>query len=156
VLDPIAGEDLDGAVVHVDREVDRELAPRLAKDEPHPGVEIEALGGEVELSLGDFPRVDMSDLLGGHGRRGLRVGRALAATSSVWAVSRTTLRGASTGPWRIGRACDARLICEREYSRSSAGDASPMVPVGKVVATSPQPCGISQIRDGTPDHEQRA
>ena len=32
VLDAVAGEDLDAAVVHLDREVDDQLAPRLAQD----------------------------------------------------------------------------------------------------------------------------
>ena len=75
VLDAVAGEDLDRPVVHVDREVDGELAARLAQDQAHARIEVEALGGEVELPLRDFPRVDLrSDVLGGHGRRNLRVG----------------------------------------------------------------------------------
>jgi hypothetical protein len=127
----------------VDREVDRELAAWLAQDEAHPGVEIEALGCEVELALGDFPCVDMGDLLGGHGRRSLRVGRPSAAVSSVWVVSRTTPRGASFGPETEGLVRDARLICDREYSRGGVADASPMVPVGKVLATKPQPTDLT-------------
>ena len=119
VLDAIAGEDLDRPVVHVDREVDGELAPWLAQDEAHARVEIEAIGRQVELSLGDFPRVDArSDVLGGHGRENLRVGRPSRAAASVWVVSRTTPRGASqrsldgcAGP------IDARLMCGAEYSR---------------------------------------
>ena len=58
VLDAVAGEDLDGAVVHVDREVDGELAARLAEDRAQPRIEVEALGGEVELVLRDLPGVD--------------------------------------------------------------------------------------------------
>jgi hypothetical protein len=83
VLDAVTGEDLDAAIVHVDGEMDGELATRLAQDEAHAGVEIETLGGQVELALGDFPRIDVGDLLGGHGRRSLRVGRPSVATSSV-------------------------------------------------------------------------
>ena len=55
VLDAIAGEDLDAAVVHLHREVDDELAARLAQDLAQPGIEVEALGGEVELCLGHLP-----------------------------------------------------------------------------------------------------
>jgi hypothetical protein len=53
----IAGEDLD-LVVHLDREVDRELATRLAEDAAQPGVEVELVRCEVELLLGDVPGVD--------------------------------------------------------------------------------------------------
>jgi hypothetical protein len=81
----------------VDRKVAGELASGLTQHEPHPRVEVEAVGGEVELSLGDFPGVDLgSDVLGGHRRRNLSVGRPLWATSRIWVVSRTTPRGAST------------------------------------------------------------
>jgi hypothetical protein len=83
VLDAVAGEDLHAAVVHVDGEMDGQLAAGLAQDEAHPGVEVQALGGQVELALGDFPCIDLGDLLGGHGRTSLRVGRLSAATSSV-------------------------------------------------------------------------
>ncbi len=58
VLDAVAGEDLDAAVVHLHREVDGELAARLAQDLAQSRVEVEALGGQVELLLGDVPRVD--------------------------------------------------------------------------------------------------
>ena len=68
VLDAVAGEDLDGAVVHVDREVDGQLAARLAEHRAEPRVEVEALRGEVELALRDLPGVDDGRrLLGGHG-----------------------------------------------------------------------------------------
>jgi hypothetical protein len=59
VLDAEAREDLDGPVVHVDREVDRELAARLAQHAPEAGVKVEHLGGEIELMLGDLPGVDL-------------------------------------------------------------------------------------------------
>ena len=58
VLDPVAGEDLDRSVVHVDREMDGELAAGLAQDAAHALVEPEAVGGEIELSLRDFPGGD--------------------------------------------------------------------------------------------------
>src|SRR6266566_1967128 len=69
VLDPITRIDLDGAVVHLHGEVDDQLAAWLAQDAAQAGVEIESLGGEVELLLGDLPGVDCgSDLLGRHDR----------------------------------------------------------------------------------------
>ena len=67
VLDPIAREDLDRAVVHLHREVDGQLALRLAQNLAQARGELEMLGGQVELALGDVPRVDRgSDLLGRH------------------------------------------------------------------------------------------
>ena len=48
---------LDVAVVHGDREVDGELALRDAEDAAHAVVEVELLGGVVELGLGDGPDV---------------------------------------------------------------------------------------------------
>jgi len=51
----------------MDREMDREFAARLTQDETHAWIEAESLGGEIELSLRDFPCVDLrSDVLGGH------------------------------------------------------------------------------------------
>ena len=44
------------AVVHLHREVDGQLAAGLAQDAAQAGVEVQALGGEVELLLGDLPR----------------------------------------------------------------------------------------------------
>ena len=71
VLDAVAGEDLDRAVVHLHREVDGQLAARLAQDAAQAGVEVEALGGKVELLLGDLPGIDRrGDVLGRHGREG--------------------------------------------------------------------------------------
>ncbi len=58
VLDAVAGEDLDAAVVHVHREVDGQLAARLAQHAAQARVEVEPVGGQVELLLGHFPRVD--------------------------------------------------------------------------------------------------
>ena len=55
VLDAVAGEDLDRSVVHVDREMDGQLAARLAQDAAHALVHAEPLGGEIELALGDLP-----------------------------------------------------------------------------------------------------
>ena len=58
VLDAVAGEDGDGSVVHLHREVHGQLAARLAQHPAQAGVEIEAVGGQIELPLGDVPRVD--------------------------------------------------------------------------------------------------
>jgi hypothetical protein len=45
--------------------VDDQLAARLAKDAAQAGVEVEPLGGQVELLLRDLPGIDRrSDLLG--------------------------------------------------------------------------------------------
>ena len=49
VLDAIAGEDLHRAVVHLHREVDRQLALRLAQDLAQSGRQVELLGSQVEL-----------------------------------------------------------------------------------------------------------
>jgi hypothetical protein len=50
--------------------VDGQLAARFAKDAAEAGVEVEALGGEVELLLRDLPGIDSgSDLLGRLDRR---------------------------------------------------------------------------------------
>jgi hypothetical protein len=57
VLDAVAGEDRDAAVVHRDREVDGELALRHPQDAAHALVEIELVCGVVELGLGDGPDV---------------------------------------------------------------------------------------------------
>jgi hypothetical protein len=57
VLDAMPGEDLDVAVVEGDREVDGQLALRDAKDAPHAVIEVELVGGVVELRLGDCPDV---------------------------------------------------------------------------------------------------
>ena len=59
VLDAIAGEDLDAAVVHLDREVDGQLATRLPEDPTEAGVQVEHVSGEIELLLRDLPRVDL-------------------------------------------------------------------------------------------------
>ena len=71
VLDPVAGEDLDVPVVHGHREVDGQLALGHAEDVAETGVEVELVGGLVELLLGDGPDVrGFGDgLLFGHGGR---------------------------------------------------------------------------------------
>ena len=45
------------AVVHGDREVDGELALRDAQHAAHAVIEVELVGGVVELGLGDGPDV---------------------------------------------------------------------------------------------------
>ena len=57
-------------VVHLDREVDGELAARLAQDAAEAGVEVEAVGSQVELLLRDVPGVDRRrDVFRRHERR---------------------------------------------------------------------------------------
>ncbi len=98
VLDAIAGEDLDRPVVHVDREVDGQLAARLAQDAAHALVHPQAIGGQIELPLGDFPGADpRGDMLGGHWVEDLSC-RTVSGPSSIRVVSRTTPRGAPPGP----------------------------------------------------------
>ena len=57
MLDPIAGEDLDGAVVHADGNVNDDLASGVTKNLPDPLVKIEFFCGEVESSGLGFPGV---------------------------------------------------------------------------------------------------
>src|SRR5205085_1177221 len=58
---------LDGAVVHLHREVDGQLSTRLPEDTAESRIEIQALRREVELLLGDLPRVDRrGDVLDRH------------------------------------------------------------------------------------------
>ena len=108
VLDAVAGEDLDRAVVHLHREVDGQLAARLAQDAAQAGVEVQALGGQVELLLRDLPGVDRrGDVLGRHGWTDLRVrrsgrpplgcgsspGRPHGAPLASWAIARRMADG---------------------------------------------------------------
>jgi len=65
VLDAIAGEDLDGAVVHADGDVDDEFAGGVAEDFPDAGIKVEFCGGEVESSGLSFPGICL--LLEGEG-----------------------------------------------------------------------------------------
>jgi hypothetical protein len=51
VLDAIARKQLDGPVVHVNGKVHREDALHLAQDGPDSRVEVEELGGDIELPL---------------------------------------------------------------------------------------------------------
>ena len=51
VLHPVAGEELDGVVLHVDREVHHQLPLHLAQLGPDGVVEVEHVGREVELVL---------------------------------------------------------------------------------------------------------
>ena len=57
VLDAVAGEHLNVPVIHGDREVDGQLALRDAEHASHAVVEIEPIGREIELLLGDGPDV---------------------------------------------------------------------------------------------------
>ena len=84
VLDAVAGEDLDAAVVHLHREVDRQLAARFAQDPPQARIEVQAIGGQVELLLGDGPRID---------RRAAVCSVVMERRSSVPADARTRASG---------------------------------------------------------------
>ena len=53
MLDAIAGEHADAAVVHADGEVDGQFALGRAQDGAHRRVEMEAVGGGLELRQGD-------------------------------------------------------------------------------------------------------
>ena len=68
VLDAVAGEDFDGAVVHADGDVDGDLADGRAQDLHDSGVEIEFLCGDIESSGLCFPGVGL--LLEGEGLHG--------------------------------------------------------------------------------------
>jgi hypothetical protein len=57
VLDAIAGEDFNGAVVHAYGDVNDELARGIAENLPNAGVEVEFGGGEVESSGLSFPGI---------------------------------------------------------------------------------------------------
>src|SRR5581483_2906222 len=64
VLDAIAGEHPDARVVEPHRERARELALHLAQDLSQPRLELDDLGGLVELGLGCPPLVGFYDRLG--------------------------------------------------------------------------------------------
>ena len=67
VLDAVAGEDLDAAVVHLHREVNGQLAAWLAQHAAKAGIEVEMFGGEIELPLRNRPWVDLdSSVFGCH------------------------------------------------------------------------------------------
>ncbi len=57
VLDAVAGEDFDGAVVHADGDVDDEFAGGLAEDLPDALIEVEFFCCEVESSGLGFPGI---------------------------------------------------------------------------------------------------
>src|SRR6059058_3546134 len=57
VLDAVAGEHLDAAVVHPHRDLDLHLAERRYENAPHVVLEADEIGGAVELARDDgFPR----------------------------------------------------------------------------------------------------
>ena len=99
------------AVVHVDREVDGQLAARLAQDLAHALVEVQSLGGQIELALGDFPGVDR------------------AATCSV-----VMERGSSVSGGRIGAAVGLGRLPDDPTGRAvgSRSDARPWLTRGSM------------------------
>ena len=64
VLDPVAAEDLDVAVVHLHREADCQLTLRGAEDRADPGVELQVRRDAVELHQG---RVERGGCFGSRG-----------------------------------------------------------------------------------------
>ena len=68
VLDAVAGEDFDGAVVHGDGDVDDDFAGGVAEDLPDAGVEVELRGGVIKARGLRFPGVGL--LLHRHRGRG--------------------------------------------------------------------------------------
>ena len=59
VLHTVAGEDLDGSVVHGDGDVDDDLAGGVTEDLPDAWVEVEVAGGFVEAGGLGFPGVGL-------------------------------------------------------------------------------------------------
>src|SRR5205807_8876902 len=57
VVHPVAGEHLDGAVVHEHRKSHDQLALALPQDPGHAGIEPQHTGRDVELLLGEQPRI---------------------------------------------------------------------------------------------------
>jgi hypothetical protein len=78
--------------------MNRQLTTRFAEDATQPRIEVQAVCRQVELLLGDLPRVDRrGDVFGGHGTQGppCRAGPRPAIGLTSWAVSRTTPRHAA-------------------------------------------------------------
>jgi hypothetical protein len=114
VLDAVAGEDLDLAVVHLHREVDYEGSLRFPQHLAQAGRKLQAFGRQIELTLGHVPRVDLCDELlcrhrletlhcRDHPRRSVAPG-APKRPNSVAAAFRSARRAApldrSTSVWR--------------------------------------------------------
>ena len=143
VLDAVAGEDLDRPVVHVDREVDGELAARLAQDQAHARVQVRRSAARSNC------RWATSQAL------------IAAATCSVVMERRTSVSGGRRAPPRRcgsspGRPHGAHRSGPDGVARRTVRDSFPsasiarvgrivarsMVPVGKLVATLPQPSRV--------------
>lgn len=63
VLHAKAREELDRAVVHVDREVDLQYALNISQDGSDRRIEIEKVRGSVELPLSRYERIGTTDPL---------------------------------------------------------------------------------------------
>jgi hypothetical protein len=74
VLHPVSREDPDGAVVELDREPGHDLALRGTKDRPELVIEVEVVGGVVELLEGGGVGAAARGGYGGGGR-GLQGGK---------------------------------------------------------------------------------
>ena len=67
VSHPVADEDSIAALVHAHRDRHRERALGRGQDRSHALVELEALGGLLEVALGDLEGIQV---LSGHGSSG--------------------------------------------------------------------------------------
>ena len=149
VLDAVAREDLDRAVVHLHREVDGQLPSRLTQHPPQARVEVEPVGGQIELLLGDLPRVDRrGDMLGGHGTGGPPC-RARSPVANAHVMGR--LPGGPIGARRSTGIAGGRAARHRtppEYSRGP-GRALSSGPRSTIAPRQPGPrCGPTDAPDG--------
>ena len=67
MLDPVAVENLDGAVVHADGHLDSKFAPGAAEHLPQPVGQVEAISGAVNEVIDLFKWAKGSAGYGGHG-----------------------------------------------------------------------------------------
>ena len=140
VLDAVAGEHLHVPVVHRHREVDGELAAGLPQDLAQAGIQVEPLGGEIELTLRHRPGVhDGSRVLRGHVRRSSSCGerRAPSPGRAGSRGTRTPTRGYTAPgcdrPCRIARnrARWSRFVTLRIPNRNLACCQTPGRPVSR-------------------------
>jgi len=76
VLDAVAGEHLDAAVVHAHRHFHLDLAERMHQDVPHVLLEVDQVGGTLELARDNgLPRHRTRRLAGGGHRTSAQVRR---------------------------------------------------------------------------------
>ena len=93
MLHAVAGEESHGAVIHAHREVDRQLALRQAQGGADAGVDVQPIGGGLELAQRDGPEIGLFALwqIVPHNRLLLRVhyrANTLCAPTGVWNQAR--------------------------------------------------------------------